>query len=138
MTATTIDRDTKARAGKLRSFLLAAATLIPGGVIACLNAAGNLVNGSTSTTLKCVGVSTRRADNSAGAAGDVKGETERGVFGPFANSSAGDLIAAADIGSDCYIVDNQTVAKTNGSATRSIAGKVHDVTTEGVWINFTL
>ena len=41
------------------------------------------------------------------------------MFGPFANSASGDLITAAEVGSDCYIVDDQTVAKTNGSSTRS-------------------
>lgn len=47
-----------------------------------------------------------------------------------------DAIALADIGSDCYIVDDQTVAKTSGSATRSVAGKIFDVDAAGVWVNF--
>lgn len=43
----------------------------------------------------------------------------------FANSSAGDAIAApGQIGSLCYIVDDQTVAKTDASGTRSVAGRV--------------
>lgn len=139
MTATTLDRNTRARRGSRdRAFGLAAAAVIPAGVIACLDASGNLVNGSTATTLKCVGVSKGRYDNTGGAAGAIKGETEAGVFGPFANSASTDQIATADIGSDCYIVDNQTVAKTNGSSTRSVAGKVYDVDAEGVWVNFTL
>lgn len=137
MTATTLDRNTKARPGLIRSFPLAAATTIPGGVMVALNASGLLVNAATSTTLKCVGVTERRYDNSAGAASAINGEAHRGVYGPFANSASGDQIALADVGSDCYLVDNQTVAKTSGSSTRSIAGKVHDVTTEGVWVNFT-
>lgn len=41
---------------------------------------------------------------------------------------------AADIGSDCYIVDDQTVAKTNGTNTRSVAGKIMDVDAQGVWV----
>ena len=40
------------------------------------------------------------------------------------------------MGSDCYIVDDQTVAKTNGGATRCVAGKVWDVDAEGVWVEF--
>lgn len=137
MTATTQDRNTNERPGHLRAFGVAAATVIPGGAIACLNASGLLVNGATSTTLVCVGVPARRIDNATGAAGAVQGEVKRGVFGPFANSAAADQIALADVGNDCYIVDNQTVAKTNGSNTRSVAGKVHDVTAAGVYINFT-
>ena len=42
----------------------------------------------------------------------------------FANSTAGDAITDADYGTTCYVVDNQTVAKTNGSSTRSAAGTV--------------
>ena len=63
-------------------------------------------------------------------AGAVNGTAEAGTFA-FANSASGDLIARADIGNDCYIVDDQTVAKTNGSSTRSIAGKVYDVDADG-------
>lgn len=136
MTATTLDRNTRGRRGRDRAFGLAAGAVIPAGVIACLDASGNLVNGATSTTLKCVGAAKARYDNTGGAAGAVKGETENGVWGPFANSTSTDQIGLADVGNDCYIVDNQTVAKTNGGATRSVAGKVYDVDAEGVWVNF--
>jgi len=44
------------------------------------------------------------------------------------------MIAAAEIGTYCYIVDDQTVAKTDGTATRSSAGKVFDVDAQGVWV----
>ena len=35
-----------------------------------------------------------------------------------------------------YLVDNQTVAKTNGTNTRSAAGVVRGVDAEGVWVQF--
>ena len=38
------------------------------------------------------------------------------------------------MGSDCYIVDDQTVAKTNGTNTRSVAGKIIAVDADGVWV----
>lgn len=136
MAAATADRNTRERIGGARGFPVAANTLIYAGVIACVNASGLLTNGITATTLKTVGVSNGRIDNATGAASAINGEVLTGVRGPFANSSAGDLIALADVGSDCFIVDNQTVAKTNGSATRSVAGKVWDVSTEGVWVEF--
>lgn len=134
MTATTVDRNTRQRQGGRRGFPMAAATNIPLGALACLNSSGYLVNASTSTTLKCVGVPTEKALSNPGSAGDVIGQVDTGVFGPFANSAAGDQIALADVGSDCFLVDNQTLAKTNGTSTRSVAGKVYDVTAEGVWI----
>lgn len=135
MTATTIDRATQRRDAAQFEFAMAAATTIPAGVITCLNASGLAVNGATSTTLKCVGVSEAKADNSAGAASAKNVRTRRGCF-KFANSASGDLIALADVGADCYIVDNQTVAKTNGSNTRSVAGKIRDVDADGVWVEF--
>ncbi|MGK2898374.1 MAG: hypothetical protein ACSLE9_06775 [Burkholderiaceae bacterium] len=137
MTATTTDRNTRQRPGIKRAFPMAAATLIPAGVIACLNASGLLVNGATSATLKCVGVTQKAADNSAGLASAINGEVETGVFGPFANSASTDQITLTEVGSDCYIVDNQTLAKTSNSAARSVAGKVWDVDTEGVWLKVT-
>ena len=60
-------------------------------------------------------------------------QVKRGTF-KYGNSSAGDLIAQADVGADCYIVDDQTVAKTNGSSTRSVAGKIIAVDADGVWV----
>jgi hypothetical protein len=33
-------------------------------------------------------------------------------------------------------VDDQTVAKTDGSTTRSVAGIVRGVDTDGVWVEF--
>jgi hypothetical protein len=65
----------------------------------------------------------------------VKVRIRRGVLS-FANSAAGDLITRADIGKSAYVVDDQTVAKTSGSATRSIAGIIRDVDAQGVWVQF--
>ena len=59
----------------------------------------------------------------------------KGVF-PFKNSAAADEITNAEIGSDCYIVDDETVAKTDGTGTRSVAGKVFLVDDYGVWVDF--
>jgi hypothetical protein len=130
------DRNTRQVAGLSRSFPVAASTLIHAGTIACVNASGLLTKGAVATTLKSVGVARARIDNSAGAASAIRGEVEVGVFGPFANSAAGDAIALADVGATCFIVDDETVAKTNGSSSRSAAGTVWDVTAQGVWVKF--
>lgn len=131
----TADRNSPRRDGIELNLGLAATTKIYGGSIVCRNAAGAAVPGSTSTTLKALGVAMQQVDNSAGIAGAKKVQIRKGTF-RFANSTSGDLIAAADIGNDCYIVDDQTVAKTNGTNTRSVAGKIHDVDAEGVWVTF--
>jgi hypothetical protein len=56
-----------------------------------------------------------------------------GIF-RWQNSASADAIAKAEIGDDCFIVDDQTVAKTNGTNTRSVAGKVVQVDAQGVWV----
>lgn len=136
MAATTIDRNTQQRSGHRRAVPVAAATKIPAGVIACISTAGLLVNGSTAVGLKSIGVPQVAIDNSGGAASAIRGEVDTGVYGPFGNSASTDQITLADVGADCYIVDNQTVAKTNGSNTRSVAGRVFDVDAAGVWVQF--
>ena len=72
-------------------------------------------------------------DNTGGADGAVKVVVRKGTF-RFANSAAGDAVARTEIGKTVYLVDNQTVAKTDGGGTRSPAGKVFDVDAQGVWI----
>lgn len=136
MAALTADRNTVSREGTDFEFPVAAATKLFAGSIVGFNAgAANASKGVTSTTFKTAGVAVEQADNSAGAAGDIRVKVRRGVW-RFANSAAGDQITVADVGSDCYVVDDQTVAKTNGTNTRSVAGKVRDVDASGVWVEF--
>lgn len=111
------------------------ATTLFSGALCVLNA-GYLAPGTTATGLIAVGVRTKERSVNSGADGAVgykSVEVEAGVF-PFKNSSANDLIAQADCGADCYIVDDQTVAKTNGSSTRSKAGKIVGVDANWVWV----
>ena len=133
MTALTKDRNTKRRDGVQFNDPVAASTRIYAGSIVCINGSGYAVPGSTSTTLKARGVAQGQVDNSAGTAGALRVESRRGCF-PFANSAAADEITRADIGAKAYIVDDQTVAKTHGTNTRSEAGVIRDVDSDGVWI----
>ncbi|MFD1330251.1 hypothetical protein [Mycoplana ramosa] len=132
MSALSADRNTPRREGEKRVIPVAAATLIYAGALVAINAAGNAVPFSAATGLKSVGRAERRVNNT-GAAGEQSVEVSAGIF-RFANSTAADLITKADIGSDCYGVDDQTVAKTSGSSSRSVAGKVFDVDAQGVWV----
>ncbi len=136
MVAATKDRDTQEVPGRARSFPVLANAIGFAGTMQAVNASGFLTPGATSTTLKCVGVLHQPYNNTGGANGAISADVVRGIFGPFANSSAGDAIAQADVGADCFMVDDQTVAKTNGSSTRSVAGKVHYVDALGVWVRF--
>lgn len=131
--AATADRDTRSRDGVDFVFPVAASTKIYAGTLVCLNASSVATKGATATGLKTVGVAQEQVDNSAGLAGDKTIRVRRGVY-QFANSTAADAIALADVGSSCYIVDDSTVAKTSDTSTRSVAGVVRDVDSAGVWV----
>jgi hypothetical protein len=106
-----------------------------GGIVVLDQADGLMKKGITATTLIAIG---RCEENVlTGAANTRKINARSGIFGPFLNSAAADAIAADDIGKDCFIVDDEQVALTNGTNTRSRAGEVYDVTSEGVWVAFT-
>lgn len=135
MAALTKGRNTPARSGDIRSLPVKGTTKIQAGSMVALNAAGFLVPFAVATTLKSVGRAEHEADNTAGADGDLSCKVATGIF-QFGNSASGDLIARTEIGTDCYGVDDQTVAKTDGSSARSVAGKVFDVDAQGVWVKF--
>ena len=104
------------------------------GSLVCLEN-GLAIAAKTATNLTAVGVAVEHIDASdSGQFVNVK----KGIF-LFMNSSGNDEITAADIGKDCYVVDDETVAKTDGDtgggATRSVAGKVFDVEENGVWVD---
>jgi hypothetical protein len=137
MTALAKDRgDVKRRRLGDRNFPVAANVVIFSGAMVSLDNTGNLRPARASTTDKVVGVSKARYDNTGGAAGAISAEVESDFAYAMINSSAGDAIALTDIGADCYAVDDQTVALTNGTNTRVKAGVVQNVTADGVWVRF--
>lgn len=133
MGALTADRATAERLGDEFSYPVAAAVICRAGGIAALDASGNVKPAVTATGLVCVGRFEEMVDNSAGGAAAVSAKVKRGCF-RYANSAAADAITKAEIGDVCYLVDDQTVAKTSGSATRSVAGVIADVDSAGVWV----
>ena len=133
MTALTADRDTQRRENVLRSLPVKGATKIFAGSLVAVDTTGFAVRGTTSTTLKAVGRAEEQVDNTTGADGAQRITVSTGIF-RFANSAAGDLITLAAIDSPCYMVDDQTVALTNGTNTRVQAGIVRDVDAGGVWV----
>lgn len=130
--ALSADRDTPYRTGEDLSDPVKAATKIFAGSLVCLNADGWAVPGATATTLKARGRAEEQVDNSAGGNGDLNVAIRRGTF-RFKNSGA-DPIGRAHIGGSAYIVDDETVAATHDTNTRSIAGKIIDLDAVGVWV----
>lgn len=135
MAATTGPRLTKERKGYSCVFPVAAnVTCNSGAIAAFTGTAVNVGPGITGTTQRVVGVFDETVTNGA-TAGAVTVRVRKGIF-QFANSAGADEITLADVENNAYLVDDQTVAKTSGSSTRSVAGKIVDVDAGGVWIEF--
>jgi hypothetical protein len=132
--ALSADRNTPEKLGKDLVLGVAAAKRCYAGGIACVDASGYATPGATALGIKGVGRFEESVDNTAGGAAAVTVRIRRGIF-RWLNSAAGDAIAITDIGETAYIVDDQTVAKTNGPGTRSPAGRIVDVDAQGVWID---
>lgn len=134
--ALSAERDTKQRAGaplpQVGNQPVKASVKIYRGSLVVLNA-GYLAPATAATGLLAAGRARDTYDNSSGSNGDLKGEYEPGVF-KWLNSSAGDAIAQADVFKVCYAVDDQTVAKTDGTGSRSAAGLILGVDSDGVWV----
>jgi hypothetical protein len=131
MTALAAGRNTPRIDGRAFQGPVAATTTCYEGGIACRDASGNLVPGSTALGLTAVGVFSSRAAN-AGGAGAINADYTAGVFG-FENSGSTDAITDDDIGEIAWIVDDQTVAKRQ-AGTRSAAGRIVAVDSNYVWV----
>jgi hypothetical protein len=102
------------------------------GGLAVLSA-GYAAPGTTALNLIALGMFEATVDNTGGANGALSVDVREGSY-KWKNSAAGDQITQADVGKDVFIVDDETVAKTDGGGTRSRAGKCTKVDTEGVTV----
>lgn len=137
MAALAADKNYSRRLPGDRNFPVAANVKIYMGAMVAIEAATGLLRPARATaTDVIVGVSKQRADNTGGAASAISCEIESDFVVAMTNSGGGDAIALANVGADCFAVDDQTVALTNGGATRPRAGKIHNVTEAGVWVRF--
>jgi len=134
MAALMEDRKTPARDGSVLSMPVAGAKKIFAGALVARDSGGYAVPGATGAALLGMGRAEVTVDNTSGADGDVSVTVGKGVF-RFGNDVT-DVITRAHMGLDCYIVDDQTVASTDGVGTRPVAGRVFDVDSEGVWVRF--
>lgn len=126
------DRNTPMKDGEIVSVPVAVAKIWAGSLVA-INAAGYATPGAVAATLKYFGRAEEQVDNSDGAAGDQSVLVRRLKAFKWLNHGA-DPVVQADLGANCYIVDDQTVAKTSGGDTRSVAGKVIQVDSDGIWV----
>lgn len=133
MAALSAPRSTLARSGDLREPPVKAATKIYAGAMVAIDANGWALPAAAVAAHRVIGRAEDTADNSAGANGAINVRVATGVF-RWDNSASTDLIARADIGAPCYVVDDNTVAKTSNSNARPVAGVIFDVDAAGVWV----
>ena len=112
-------------------------TKIYQGALVVLNA-GYAAPGSTASGLIAAGVAflnpqTAVSDSTGLADGAISLRVRQGVF-LFNCNTGGDVIAQADAGKYCYIVDDQTVAKSSNASARSKAGIIIAVDSTGVYV----
>ncbi|AUZ85855.1 hypothetical protein [Methylophaga nitratireducenticrescens] len=132
MTALIKERNTPERGQLTIGHPVEATTILFAGSIGVLNASGNAISAATATGLKAPGRVEQTVDNSSGAAGDEIVTFKKGTF-CYNNDGS---INRTHIDGFAYIVDDQTVAATDGGGTRSEAGKIEDVDATGVWVTF--
>lgn len=134
MTAATQPRNTIATTGGTVTRDVAANVRIFAGTLVCL-AAGYATPGGTGVALVADGRAEESVDNTGGAAGATRVLVKKGIF-RFSNSAGADAITRTEIGKAVFVLDDQTVARTDGSGTRAAAGRVFDVDAQGVWVTF--
>lgn len=128
------DRDTQRRDGVLLSDPVAANAVIFAGALYAINAAGFAVPATAVAAQRTRGVAQSSVNNTGGGDGGKSVSGRRGAWFNFKNSAAADEIKRLDIGADCYVVDDETVAKTSNTNARPKAGVIRDVDAAGVWV----
>lgn len=117
-----------------RTFPVAADVIIYPGAQVALNAAGNLVPATASTALVAAGIAVPKRhqmtrllgyiDSTGLAAAAMECEVQS-CIALMVNSSS--LITKAEVGDDCFMVDDQTVHKTDGGVAQiTVATVVYD------------
>lgn len=127
--ATTGERNTTQREGEIFAYDLAENARIHKGALVVIDA-GYAKAGFEGAALKTVGIAMDTADN---VLGDTIVKARTGTF-LFRNATGADEITRADIGAECFVLDDETVAKTDAGGTRSVAGRIRTIEGANVWI----
>ncbi|EFO30941.1 conserved hypothetical protein [Roseibium sp. TrichSKD4] len=122
------------RAGRQLAAPVAAGSVIHRGALVVLEN-GLAKPGHEAVGLTAIGIAEKPADNSGKADGETSVLVERDDWFFLVIDDA-DPITRVQINQPCFIVDDETVAATDGGGTRSKAGTVRDVQDGGVWIEF--
>lgn len=131
--ALSTDRHTPYQDAELIIVPVAADAVCYAGGIACANASGYATPGAVSTTLTYLGRFEEHVDATDLSNGAVSIAVRRKKAFKWKNSNS-DPVTQASLGKVCYILDDETVAATSATNTRSVAGKVVGLESDGVWV----
>lgn len=106
---------------------VAANAVIHQGAMLVYDANGYLAPATAATGLTAAGRAEESVDNTGGANGDKVCRFRSGIF--KVENSGANAIAQADVGSDCYFEDDQTVGSL--ATGMSVAGKVYELAADG-------
>lgn len=140
--AQTAGRRVQERSGKTHGHPVAADAVIHQGGAVVLKSgfaiagragvgADNAAKAADAATLQVVGVAKESVTGGA-TDGAIRVETTAGTF--LFDNLGGDAVTRADIGKPCFLVDDETVGRTNPNNTRARAGIVDDLEDAGVWV----
>lgn len=127
----TADRNTPLKHTDIVVIGVGAGLIIFGGSMVVVNAAGFAIPGKTATGLTFAGRAEEQVDNRGGVDGAVTVKVHRNRAFKWANDGS---ITQAQMLKTAYIVDDATVAATDSSGTRSAAGRIVGIDTDGVWV----
>lgn len=131
MTVLSSDRHTPMQDAGVICMPMAAGAVIHAGALTVVNAAGFGERGTTAPGLRYAGRAEEAVSNAHGSNGARHINVRRLCAFKWAND--GSINQSHYLGS-AYIVDDQTVSATDGTATRSIAGRIVGIESDGVWV----
>ena len=131
MPALTRDRNTQLKNAEIIGVPAAANAVIHAGAIVVANANGYAAPGTTAAGQTYLGRAEESANNTGGANGAATVLVRRLNAFKWGNDGS---ITQAHQGKTAYIVDDQTLAATDGAGTRSAAGRIVGIEPDGVWI----
>ncbi len=127
----TQDRNTSMKATEVLVVPVAANVRIFAGSLVVATATGFAAPGSTALGLSYLGRAEESVDNRGGAAGAAQVEIRHGKAFLWTNDGT---ITQAHLFKPAYIVDDETVAAADAGGTRSTAGRIVGIDTDGVWV----
>jgi len=124
-------------ANTVPSFLVVpvkANAVIDQGNLVCLDSTGYAILATEATNLLPVGRAEESVDATGLSSGAITIKCRLGAF-KFKNSAAGDTIGVTELLKNVYVVNGETMAKTDNSGARSVGGKVLAVESDGVIVS---